>query len=135
MTIICCLPSLPVEVFWHLLTPLQRYISAYATPRDEPPQLAAVLGQEPSDYYALTGACFHAGEIRVLDSSRSFESQTQSVFHRHAQRNSSRRRDARQESRLPHCRSRGAGTPAFSKRKETDPRFLLFQALVLRVFG
>jgi len=49
MTIICRLPSLPVEVFWHLLTSLQRYISAYATPRDEPPQLAAVLGQEPRD--------------------------------------------------------------------------------------
>ena len=40
MTIICCLPSFPVGVFWHLLTPFQCYICAYATPRDEPPQVA-----------------------------------------------------------------------------------------------
>ena len=50
MVIICCLPSLPVEIFWHLLTRLQRYICAYATTRDGPPQLAAVLGQELSDW-------------------------------------------------------------------------------------
>jgi hypothetical protein len=50
MIIICCLPNLPVEIFWHLLTPLQRYICAYATTRAGPPQLAAVLGQEPSDW-------------------------------------------------------------------------------------
>jgi integrase len=53
MIINCCLPSLPVEIFWHLLTPLQRYICAYATTRDGPPQLAAVLGQKPSDWVAL----------------------------------------------------------------------------------
>jgi hypothetical protein len=41
MIIICCLPSLPVEIFWHLLTPLQHYICAYVTTRDVPPQLAA----------------------------------------------------------------------------------------------
>jgi hypothetical protein len=50
MIIICCLPSLPLEIFWHLLTPLQRSICAYSTTRDRPAQLAAVLGQEPSDW-------------------------------------------------------------------------------------
>src|SRR5215204_5840752 len=50
MIIICCLPGLPVEISWPLLTPLQRFICAYTTTRDGPPQLAAVLGQEPSDW-------------------------------------------------------------------------------------
>jgi len=50
MIIICCLPCLPVEIFWHLLTSLQRYICAYVTTRDRPPQLAVVLGQEASDW-------------------------------------------------------------------------------------
>ena len=34
---------------WHLLAPFRRYICAYATTRDVPPQLAAVLGQELND--------------------------------------------------------------------------------------
>jgi hypothetical protein len=50
MIIICCLPSLPLGIFWHLLTPLRRSICAYCTTRDGPLQLAAVLGHESSDW-------------------------------------------------------------------------------------
>jgi hypothetical protein len=61
MIIICCLPCLPVEIFWHLLTSLQRYICAYFTTRDRPPQLDVVLGQEASDWLRwctmLSSAC------------------------------------------------------------------------------
>src|SRR4029450_12926283 len=115
MTIICCLPSLPVEVFG--ICSLLSSVISPPTFRLETSRLNSLPSWVKSQAidYALTGACFHAGEIRVLDSSRSFESQTQSVFHRHAQRNSSRRRDARQESRLPHCRSRGRGPRPFLK--------------------
>ena len=69
MTIICCLPSLPVEVFWHLLTPLQRYIPP--TVRLETSRLNSLPSWVKSRAieYAFTRACFHAGEIRVLDSS------------------------------------------------------------------
>ena len=44
MTIISCLPSLPVEIFWLWIAPFQRYICGYTTTRDGPPQLAAALG-------------------------------------------------------------------------------------------
>ena len=69
MTIICCLPSLPVEVFWHLLTPLQRYIPP--TVRLETSRLNSLPSWVKSRAieYAFTRTCFHAGEIRVLDSS------------------------------------------------------------------
>jgi hypothetical protein len=43
MTIICGVPSLPVEVLWHLLTPSQRYICVYTTTPNGPPQLAAAI--------------------------------------------------------------------------------------------
>ena len=73
MTIICCLASLPVEVFWHLLAPFRRYICAYATTRDGRTQLAAVLVKSQTIDYAFTRACFRAREIRILGSSGSVE--------------------------------------------------------------
>jgi hypothetical protein len=48
MTIICFLPSLPIEIFWHLLAPFQRHICAYATTRGGRPQLAE-WSSGPSD--------------------------------------------------------------------------------------
>ena len=69
MTSICCLPSLPVE-YLGICSLLSSVIS--------PPMLrleTSRLNSLPSWVksqgidYALTGACFHAGEIRVLDSS------------------------------------------------------------------
>jgi hypothetical protein len=67
MTIICCLPSLPVEIFWHLLTPFRRL---YLRLRYDSRRAASTLplGSRAERFeYALTRACFHAGEICVLD--------------------------------------------------------------------
>jgi hypothetical protein len=67
MTIICCLPSLPVEV-------LSSVISA-PTLRLETGRLNSLPSWVKSQAidYALTRACFRAGEIRILDSSGSVE--------------------------------------------------------------
>jgi len=69
MTIIRCLPGLPVEVFG-ICSLLSSVLSA-PTLRLETGRLNSLLSWVKSQAidYALTRACFHAGEIRVLDSS------------------------------------------------------------------
>ena len=69
MTIIRCLPGLPVEVFG-ICSLLSSVLSA-PTLRLETGRLNSLLSWVKSQAidYALASACFHAGEMRVLDSS------------------------------------------------------------------
>src|SRR5882762_10982560 len=73
MTIICCLPCLPVEVFG-ICSLLSSVISA-PTLRLETGGLNSLPSWVKSQAidYALTRACFRAGEIRILDSRGSIE--------------------------------------------------------------
>jgi hypothetical protein len=73
MTIICCLPSLPVEIFgFEALFP--SVISAH-TLRLEIGRLNSLPPWVKSQaiHYALTRACFRAGKIRIANSSGSVE--------------------------------------------------------------
>src|SRR5207248_10978878 len=69
VAIICCLPSLPVEVFG-ICALLSSVISAPTLRLGTGPlnSLPSWVKSQAIDD-ALTRACFHAGEIRVLDSS------------------------------------------------------------------
>src|ERR1051325_1933693 len=67
MTIICCLPVYRSRYFGICSLLSGGYICAYATTRDGPPQLCRLGSRAERFDYALTCACFHAGEICVLD--------------------------------------------------------------------
>jgi hypothetical protein len=141
MTIICCLPSLPVEVFWYLLTPLRRYYLRlrYASRRAASTRCRLGSRAQAIDY-ALTGACFHAGEIRVLDSSLCTKlscigKRDDSWVARSSFRNAFDRCGARQESGLAHFCSRGRRPRVPLKIQSKSALRLLTLLLDLCVFG
>jgi hypothetical protein len=130
MTIICCLPSLPVEVFWHLLTPLQRYICAYPTPRDGPPQLAAVsVKSQAMTTLSPVHAFMLARPAFSIQAARSSPRRSQFFIGTH---NETLPVAAMRVSNPGYRISVTAGGDrGFSKNNETALRFLLVQALAL----